>query len=855
MDVARARHEQQARTFSGPEGPEDKVAEAVREYDECQQRISEMDGISTGPRPANTVHGFPGTNSGRSSRYSDIAPPPGDRSRNVPPPRPRRDFRRLTTSRSSPSASHQEVWRSSYPRTEAPAVVKTAKPKTFSWEKVTAAITAVAVVGGAVLWFTSGSSDEKTSAAAGQDSVRTVELASRSLSMHETSSTLLIGDKEKITQAEKSIPQISAGDPQMKHSLDQAFDYAKAKNVLANPDASPEYLFSPSSITDVALRQRTNAVLYIFKADEALKSMGGYSGKTPEEVERAVGDAPKGAESVKAHAKEAIKINEIDDALSAYRTSAKDDEARAALQTVVGTVTDPDLKQKIQSIVQGLDAAQILEDLYLEDATPADVLAFAQSVTDPQLKMDLIRLTNEVDPSGYYAEASSYSTRLSNDLYDVQAQQFGDNSTNFATDLIRAKDEQTAISAEARQATRNAQATYTETLAEEADLKPHTSGPALIQEDDPYEVVDLTELEATEEVPNVAKKTAEGDEGESENFNQFGEVYVEDGEMEVTYQKDLSSVIREQFDQVVESNDPLLQAAFSSGSLVSVRFVLGDEFNPYYNNATREAVIQVADNDEMTVDQLSSAITHELTHSNLRDFFKDVEVSDGEHQALAETCLTLQRLTYQELGGQLSIRPDLLDNLRAAAKPEHQAAIDTLAKAVEDGNLTSLLSDFTDYETTLANQCDYTGNPSSMIQNAIFATPDFDIDAYEPKDYDYLYETSAYGEFADAVGLHLEYGSIFSQVINESQYAMTESFDKIYLGHSREAANELFASLMDAALNYPDQLQANLTKLLDPEEEQAVLQALSLACDVLEARAPSLKPLLDGVRRDSKLVG
>lgn len=93
----------------------------------------------------------------------------------------------------------------------------------------------------------------------------------------------------------------------------------------------------------------------------------------------------------------------------------------------------------------------------------------------------------------------------------------------------------------------------------------------------------------------------------------------------------------------------------------------------------------------------------------------------------------------------------------------------------------------------------------------------------------------------------MQYNSIFKE-INESSFVDTVYKNKDRLGHSRDNAHEMMASIVDTSLL---NIKAFKTLLgsLDTESKAAVMEAISAGYAIISNRHPSLKTYLSSVLR------
>ncbi len=654
---------------------------------------------------------------------------------------------------------------------------------------------------------------------------------------------------EDINKAAERIPHVTDGFPQLGPVMRKAVDQKRALKIVDNPFLDPDKRIPSASITDIPLRKIVDTTMYTFDLADIISD---NAMSTTEPKLQAAKDliaktaAPADDEQIKAHAIAAVDQKYAQKALVSYRAAIDTPDSREKLNKAADQIADPATQKNLLYAADQRLAIETINDLVFDNTTVDQAHAASAQIADPMLQERVNTAIKNFDPQSMY----SYHTKQIADDIDAEShyfenEHFSETSSEFGKDQQAAKDSVTILRNDSQKAGEVAEIAFNQVMAETIGVQTPPVGPTLQQPTDPYEKLDLKGLEATQEIDDPSGII---DPEKKDNvLRQFGEVRVANGQPVVTFQENgVPEKLQQQFRQAFQRTDPMLRAAFASGNVSVVRLTLADSFNGYYSDATREEVLQLDPDDTLTADQLDGLIMHESNHGIMRNYFRGLEVTPEEHKALATACFNLQTLAYNSIQDSLFLFPELLQNLRAAAKPEHRAIIDTLTQSINGKTLASdLQSDFTSYDTTAYNECNYSGNPWGIIRDSKSKTKsaeNIDID-----DLNYLAKTDAFTAFYGRVQTNIEYASVFDDAINESNYSKTSSYVKNSLGHGEDNANELYASLLNAAMRNEKELMDGLAKL-PANERETVRQALRVAVQSAAKRAPSLKPAYDYIQ-------
>lgn len=678
-----------------------------------------------------------------------------------------------------------------------------------------------------------------------------VQLALQSQSVEKALHEAVQGDAGNNARSKSSVLTASGDDPELKRVITNAVDLARVQSVIQRSRYYPEESASIlSAIDDPTKRTVAETTVYTLAVDDMVKQ----SMYSPKDNKQSVSEArrqvneqqiPEGAESIRDHAMDALDRVAASDSISELSASPMEVTDRLRAWAATEELASPARRVEVRRMVESLIVADALQDLYDGTKTGKDLVALAAEITNDTMKGVLMQYSKETATS----EARGYSAWLREKVLEEKHTDLEPSDGPLALAVKIAQYVRTQSTQKTEDARNVAEASLSESFGARTGLRPEPSAPEITQEADPYELIDLKYM-PSQRVPNSMADLANRKLGMRElmppDLLQFGEVSV-DGKLSLAFEDGVNDRVRQQFAQAFEMNRPLLEAAFAGGNLVSMRFVLEEDFNPYYLPASREIIMVLSGRGILTVDQLSSVMTHETTHALFRNYFFGIDVSEAEHKVLANACAGLQKAAYREIGNHLNQSPELLTNLRAALKPEHRHLADFLHQAAQNENMDQLLNPQIQnvQETTFANQCNNAGNSGEFYGRAVNAAglglEEFNGDLL------YMRSSPALGKLVRSVDAFVREGSIYGKVINESGYVMTDSSDRPYLGHGEDNANETYASLMNAALNYPGGLQVKLASL-GIREREAVKHMLSTQWDAAAARYPSLQPLFDRAR-------
>ena len=669
----------------------------------------------------------------------------------------------------------------------------------------------------------------------------------------------LLATPPDIDGARKLIPGLSNGDQKVTTLANQAADLTFIDGILTGVQGSDpkDQSGALAQIADPSLRAQTAQTVYVFRAGKWVKDAGNtYSHYTPEQARTDLDKAlPAGADAIRADAEVALDVSVAKNIVNSFSTgSLKEADARAQL----AKIGSAQVRGLALRALDDFDAADLLEMLYINRITAAEARADAADISDPNIRQRALNGIKvlERDP---YGEYESGQTDLSLAGYDTESKLDGlddafEHDQDNARDTVNKNRLAKYETLDAVEAAIGEQAVANNAITSPSELM------GLKPLADPLETVDLTNIKGTKTVKNSCVAANKGDSDAQENcgdpeLHQFGEIYAENGQLKVNLDaaSGITDAQRKQFDTVIERNRPFLEAAFASGQVVTVRFIIAKDFDPAFYGPTRELFMTLANNDDMSMDQFSGAMTHELMHALMRDFFANLGTTDAQVARLQSVCNNLRRSAYNDFETTLEYgHPEWLQQLLEKAKPEHKALVQRVIQAVHDGDLEDILAMSNQqlkdsFATPNTNQCENVGEASASTDILYNARDDIK-DGYKISfdDLKYLFTSDPYSAMAKSWKDMIRYTSVYNK-IDDHSYIDTNSPDKQYLGHGEDNANEAGASLLNGGIAHTDTFVKGL-KTLDPEEFQAAKDAEVMYLDWMIQKYPSLAKNLTALR-------
>ncbi len=334
-------------------------------------------------------------------------------------------------------------------------------------------------------------------------------------------------------------------------------------------------------------------------------------------------------------------------------------------------------------------------------------------------------------------------------------------------------------------------------------------------------------------------------------WHQFGEIYAQDGSIQTEFYEDsnLSDEARAQLERLIDDVKPLLASAFAKGDLLSVRFTIGDDFEPYFDPTTHEIVMGLSRYDELSEDLFRTSLVHETVHSlSSTAFSQEVAVSREEASAVNRACNALSREAYNQFELEVKLmNGEELDSLVESSKGPIKKAFKYLKTQIESGKLSNLMAETVykaDFNSKDLNDTRCTdANFADMMYEVIGESSGYEQASEIYEEMQNIYDKDqSFNRLVNAwIGAIHKY-SLFKQ-LNESSFVKTDYVWKDYLGHSRDNASEMIASVTDVSLSYPKEVR-ELIVGLNSSDRAAVESALDASYKILYNRHPNLKPYL-----------
>lgn len=555
-------------------------------------------------------------------------------------------------------------------------------------------------------------------------------------------------------------------------------------------------------------------------------------------------------EALKIKTGEAIDAMDAHDAVSEASSYLADaDLARAE----VGDIEDPQIKNDAMRVIDALDAANVIERIkYSIISEPGDfetARTEASNITDEAIRtkaLDAIKALetqHQMFHSGQGVSSPEYTMTeqwAKNAVTAIDLEVLASGAA--VVELQRRADD---IKVELKHWDREARTEIDENITEQT--RQHNG---LIQDPnasveieplkDPAAVIDLSALKSYKSVRDIIDVIEGVDDMEDLELEQFAEIYAQDGKIEFSFIDDgsLDEVTMGHLTDVFKNVAPLLSAAFANGDLVSVRFIASDDFEPYYVPSTREVYMILPKDNSTSVDQLRSAMVHEVVHALTRSVFNSTTTASTEEiQQIQDACTALRDTAYSAAESHLgTVYPELLEDLRAAVRPEHRAAVDVIIELIKNHKIDELMLGSFEFDTSASiNDC-YPHSFKWVIYEA--ANKDNQGEWVGFDELDYISETEAYKEVASKWYEAEAFYSVYSK-LNESEFVDTEYWGKEYIGHSQDDAAETVASVTDAAISFTAEFALALKKMSSVNKEAAI-KALRMSLDLISNRHPSL---------------
>jgi hypothetical protein len=652
----------------------------------------------------------------------------------------------------------------------------------------------------------------------------------------------------------------SGGNPKIQAAMQRAIDAKQAASLIGDirGDITSDVPFvagqGPKLATIVNPEVRTHSAtsIYVFGANKVIE---GFDVDEPETMDKARKDIadnmPAGAEEERDNALACVDVKYAEDLTVGVGNADTAEEQK--IRDGLSSIKDPKVRATAAKSVDLEDAADALHQLGYNGITAAEARADLANVADDGIRSKALKAVKaHENGDDYAADDIGYDLDEQSSELDLTV-----TSSEHSEDVAKAIDFVSGLAEVVFKEGNVVDAEFGLEFAKASGLKLSPAEiPAALK--NPEQMIDLTELEGKTTVPNSYKLTApdgtsedrEKREGMPDSFNQFGEIYMKDGKVTFDLQEGLDpkfvEVLKKGYEQVL----PFMQAGFASGELATMRFIVADDFDPAYAPTTRE-VYFVFGKEKISADRLVSAWKHEILHGISRNVLNDTGVTDAERMRVATACNNMKATVYDDFESSLKYDDTkTLERLRDAALPKHKPIIEAFIKSVNDGTLAKDLKanpSSLKYNDMVLNECLEAGNVATLFYDMQARA---NVTTDKEDELDYLFKSQAYTDFYKKYDVDIQYGSLFNK-INESTYMTDADPGKLDMGHSEDNIDEMYASILDAALTWPDKFRETL-KGMEREDQKVVLDMLG-ACTEQMAKHPSLQPYVIKLRTEYKL--
>ena len=640
---------------------------------------------------------------------------------------------------------------------------------------------------------------------------------------------LIIGSGAKPAEARILLDKLPQN--QRPQEISTAVDLADASDAVTKTSA---YTWKPSQarheIEDIAnpdAKTPATKAIDILDASQTASGLSAYTIK-PEEARKEI-------ESI-ADATIRQQADKVVDSIIASHTvtgvkilSVKPDEALQA----INLIKDPAIRDQAQ---KGVVAQIILQGVRSYDAK---VLADAQTQLAGITDLDLRRIAEDALKQRIQGNGPTFQTSELSRFADKTQSGLSRNSTSEIAQLLDQKSQVSQITKKLRDDMYDQLKLSSKAIQimvhDHNNLSADVVKPLSISTlPDPGASVDLSTAKGTKKVLDLGH--LQDMPTDVKEIDQFAEFFVEDGTLQLRFEANngLKPEAMGQITGLMNELGPLFYAGFASGDLLSVRFIVGDEYNPYYLPTAREIHVILPKDASTSIDQLRSGLVHEETHAlTRRAFSSDADIKPEEVSKLVKACETIRATAYNAAEARFRTMPEILGNLRAQAHSEDQQVIDFIIQKAQQGTLDQFLKNrFGQYSDEYANDC-LERDLKSVIDDAAYQL------RIDPNRLSYLKDTDPYKKAAGQWYVVQRYYSVFDK-INESNLVTTNYVDKDTLGHSEENVKELVGSILDDAISWPQQF-GQVLRMMSPEDKDAAIQAFQMSVDLVVNRDESLR--------------
>ncbi|QQS20294.1 hypothetical protein IPL85_02500 [Candidatus Saccharibacteria bacterium] len=555
-------------------------------------------------------------------------------------------------------------------------------------------------------------------------------------------------------------------------------------------------------------------------------------------------------------------------------------------QKASNQITDPDIRKSYQEIFKSGIVTKVLNGVRFDDIEQDEARASLDSV-EPKLSEKYSKTLDDLDVSGAVIRKYYDPAAILEDITDVRSLALKEKATKYAntqTGSSASRKLYKELSTQGDEAIKVAEAAsdsyftkfeverrylaagkLVDAAAREVIIN-HNAGIVAPQEvtfhplDNPSKKIDLKQVKGPKKYYSTLDPS-------KPPLAQFAEVYVQNGNVAFRFEEgsNVTSEAAAQMQKIVGDVSPLLAHAFQAGDLVTVRFIIGNTYNPYFVLRAKEVHMVLSDVDPLSEEQLRQGLVHEVTHSMVDAAFGEEIISKHEASLVKNACRLLTNEAYSQYTQALKLSPEAVQRLIDKTSGDAQKFFLNLKERVDTGSLSEIAessmaeSVVTETDINWTDCNDHTfgdfavalgydaglSNPRSVYKNIqekympdalsgptptsgnATATPA----STESNDPDFYAVVKGWD---DAVSKY----SLFRR-LNEASFVRTDSWTKEYLGHSRDNAHELMATVFDVSLSNPAELK-QLISGLNANERNAVYAAINATYTTITSRHPAL---------------
>ncbi len=613
---------------------------------------------------------------------------------------------------------------------------------------------------------------------------------------------------------------------------------------------------------------------------QTMRAESAAPGAKLDEIERKAGALPVGAAALQA----TVQFRRAEQMAPFPGGSVKSSISADTYQKAANQIVDPSVKQTYQTIFKSSVMKDVLNGVRFNHLEQDEARQMLDSV-EPGLSTQLSDTLDELDVSDAVIMRYYDPKSILGDISDIRNATLKQKATTYANAPLNSKTswkyyDQLTKQADGAEAIadkvedeywtsayveqkRVRSGALVDAAVRDAIIKHNAiaSPPATVvlpPLQNPAKNIDLRDVRGPKAYYALGEK-------QTEPLRQFAEVYVKDGKVTLHFE-DGSNVGAEsaaQLQRIVDNVTPLMTNAFAAGDLVSVRFIIGKEYNPYFTGNNKEVHMLLANNDPLSEEQLRQGLVHEVTHAMVDAAFGEVAISKEEAGLVKNACKLLSDETYKQYQEALGLDAGALQRLIDKSDGDAKAVFLKLKELVDGNALTTITGDSLatgfvgtekDIKWTDCNDANFADLlvkigyeakvkdpnetfkqimksfggtlPQSSSTASASSTASSGGDKYDA-DFDKLLN-----EWVDVIDKR----SLFKR-LNESSFTRTDSWTKEYLGHTRDNAHELMATVVDISLSNPDQLKM-LIRGLTPEQRKAVNAAIDASYKVITSRHP-----------------